>query len=129
MPATTFPARLRALREQAGYTQEELGAICDRSKQWVAQMESDSYTYTPRRETITLLSGALSCEPLELDPSWSIAIPPKAVVLRPDTDVPGLFRPWRDEDRKRVGESIDHTELGNLTTLLRGHGLGLYLLP
>lgn len=126
-PADTFAARLRTLREQAGYSQGELAVLCDWSAARISSLERTSYR--PRRETVVTLAGALGVQPSALDPGWTVEVPAGAVVLRPDPLVERRYRPWRDEDRAHVGESIDCDQLPALTTLLKAHGLGLYLLP
>lgn len=123
-----FPARLRAQRERAGLTQAELASACGWTAARVSALERDG-GYQPRRETTAALSAALACRPEDLDPSWTIEIPDGVVVLRPDPDVAGAYRAWRDEDRRQVPELIGHDELGALSRLLRAHGLGLCLLP
>lgn len=127
MPPTTFPGRLRSLREQPGYTLEELGALCGWTKARVHALEQPSAR--PRKETVAALARALGCAITDLEPSYQIEVPEGVVVLRPDPDQEGVYWPWREEDRARVGELINHTELPSLALLLRAHGLGLCLLP
>ncbi|MDR3634367.1 MAG: helix-turn-helix transcriptional regulator [Isosphaeraceae bacterium] len=127
MPST-FAARLRDLRQSAGYTQEELGVLCGWTKARISELERERDVKI-RRETTVTLAAALGCQPSAIDPDYQIEVPDGAVVLRPDRDVVGLYRPWREQDRERVGDSVDHTEIAALTTRLSDHGLGLYFMP
>lgn len=130
--AATFAGRLRALRESAGLTQGALAGRAGWTQGRLAQLEAGGAR--PRKETVVRLAGALGVGPSALDPEFAAEVPPGAVVLCPDPDTIGAYRPWRPEDGGRLADlgwssPVAAARLAELAEAVGRAGRPLCLLP
>src|SRR5262245_12538398 len=77
-PAAPFGPRLRALREAAGFTQEELATIAGLSVHAVSALER-GHRRRPQAETVRMLSAALGLNDSARDALLAVARPPSAI--------------------------------------------------